>query len=169
MIYLTSKWIIRRPTRPLPSGKIKKTNALIIVVPCSLWINPCSICQLFIFWNLITIISIISYNYKIKNGFFRPYMMAGYNGCNVNFGASLFFIFQTMPQWKMGIIRSNPTLVSSILIALASCAVYFHVFILTSLSKSETTRELLRLKNELNLQKIQITYLIFLLISYHLQ
>jgi len=60
---------------------------------------------------------------------------------------------------------SNTGFNSYLLLALASCAVYFHVFILTSLSKSETMQEFLKIKNELNIQKIQVTYLLFLLIS----
>ncbi len=159
---------LERPTRPLPSGKIKKTNALIIAfllfsfgLILAAYVNYSSLGI-----SLLLIISIISYNYKIKNGFFRPYMMAGIRSLNVIYGASFVFdISNNITVENVDILISNPTLVSSILIALASCAVYFHVFILTSLSKSETTREFLRLKNGLNIQKIQITYLIFLLIS----
>ena len=82
--------------------------------------------------------------------FMAPVLYLTYQQCHIENGDHLI---------------SNATLVSSILLALASCAVYFHIFILTSLSKSETTREFLRVKNVLNIQKIQITYLIFLLIS----
>ncbi len=159
---------LERPTRPLPSGKIKKTNALLItVLMFSLGLILAALVNhVSLGISMLLIIGIISYNYRIKNGFFRPYLMAGLRSLNVIYGAS--YIFDISMRTSLG--NGDHLIFSTgynsfLLLTLASCAVYFHIFILTSLSKSETTKEFFRLKNQLNIQKIQITYLIFLLIS----
>jgi 4-hydroxybenzoate polyprenyltransferase len=146
-----------RPTRPLASGSIRKTNALLLVILMfSLGLILASfVNNSAVGISLLLIIGIIFYNYKIKNGFFRPYLMAGIRALNVIYGAS----------FVLDISNYSTGLSSFLLLALASCAVYFHIFILTSLSKSETTREFLRVKHVLNIQKIQIIYLVFLLVS----
>jgi len=148
---------LERPTRPLASGSIRKTNALLLtIVMFSLGLIIASfVNHSAVGISMLLIIGIISYNYKIKNGFFRPYLMAGIRALNVIYGAS----------FVLDISNYSTGLSSFLLLALASCAVYFHIFILTSLSKSETTREFLRVKNVLNIQKIQIIYLVFLLVS----
>ncbi|MDN5845500.1 MAG: UbiA family prenyltransferase [Candidatus Nitrosocosmicus sp.] len=159
---------LERPTRPLPSGKIKKTNALLItILMFSLGlILAAFVNQVSLGISLLLIVGIISYNYRIKNGFFRPYLMAAIRSLNVIYGASfLFDVSMTSPLENGDYLISNTGYTSILLLALASCAVYFHIFVLTSLSKSETTREFFKVKNMLNIQKIQITYLIFLLIS----
>src|SRR5688572_29299642 len=81
---------LERPTRPLPSGKIKKTNALLIaILMFSLGIiSAATVNYLAVGISLLMITCIISYNYRIKNGFFRPYMMAGIRSLNVIYGAS---------------------------------------------------------------------------------
>jgi 4-hydroxybenzoate polyprenyltransferase len=146
-----------RPTRPLASGSIRKTNALLLtILMFSLGLILASfVNNSAVGISLLLIIGIIFYNYKIKNGFFRPYLMAGIRALNVIYGAS----------FVLDISNYSTGLSSFLLLALASCAVYFHIFILTSLSKSETTREFLRVKHVLNIQKIQIIYLVFLLVS----
>lgn len=159
---------LERPTRPLPSSRIKKTNALLItVIMFSLglilaaFVNTAALGI-----SMLLIFSIVAYNYRIKNGFFRPYLMAGIRSLNVIYGASFVFDISMNSILENGdYLISNAGFSSYLLLALASCAVYFHIFILTSLSKSETTQEFLKIKNGLNIQKIQITYLIFLLIS----
>ncbi len=159
---------LERPTRPLPSGKIKKTNALLLaILMFSLGVILATfVNHLALGISMLLIIGIISYNYRIKNGFFRPYLMAGIRSLNVIYGASFVFSISNISTMDNGDnFISNTGFSSFLLLALASCVVYFHIFILTSLSKSETTREFLRVKNELNIQKIQITYIIFLLIS----
>ncbi|MDQ3083649.1 MAG: UbiA family prenyltransferase [Thermoproteota archaeon] len=159
---------LERPTRPLPSGRIKKTNALLItVIMFSLglilaaFVNSAALGI-----SMLLIFGIVTYNCRIKNGFFRPYLMAGIRSLNVIYGASFVFDISMNSTLENGdYLISNTGFSSYLLLALASCAVYFHIFILTSLSKSETTQEFLKIKNGLNIQKIQITYLIFLLIS----
>jgi 4-hydroxybenzoate polyprenyltransferase len=159
---------LERPNRPLPSGKIKKTNALLIaVLMFSLGLILAAFVNHVSFGiSLLLIVSILSYNYKFKNGFFRPYLMAGIRSLNVIYGASFIFDVSTTSALENGdYLISNTGFSPFLLLAVASCAVYFHIFILTSLSKSETTKEFFRIKNKLNIQKIQITYLLFLLIS----
>ena len=148
---------LERPTRPLASGSIRKTNALLLtILMFSLGLIIASfVNHSAVGISMLLIIGIISYNYKIKNGFFRPYLMAGIRALNVIYGAS----------FVLDISNYSTGLSSFLLLALASCAVYFHIFILTSLSKNETTREYLRVKGVLNIQKIQIIYLVFLLVS----
>jgi 4-hydroxybenzoate polyprenyltransferase len=159
---------LERPTRPLPSGKIKKTDALLIaVLMFSLGLILAALVNHISFGiSLLLIVSILSYNYRFKNGFFRPYLMAGIRSLNVIYGASFIFDVSTTSALENGdYLISNTGFSPFLLLAVASCAVYFHIFILTSLSKSETTKEFFRIKNKLNIQKIQITYLLFLLIS----
>ena len=148
---------LERPTRPLASGSIRKTNALLLtILMFSLGLIIASfVNHSAVGISMLLIIGIISYNYKIKNGFFRPYLMAGIRALNVIYGAS----------FVLDISNYSTGLSSFLLLALASGAVYFHIFILTSLSKSETTREFLRVKHVLNIQRIQIIYLVFLLVS----
>jgi 4-hydroxybenzoate polyprenyltransferase len=159
---------LERPTRPLPSGKIEKTNALLIaVLMFSLGLILAAFVNHVSFGiSLLLMVGILSYNYKFKNGFFRPYLMAAIRSLNVIYGASFIFDVSTISALENGdLLFSNSGFSPFLLLALASCAVYFHIFILTSLSKSETTQEVFRIKNKLNIQKIQITYLLFLLIS----
>ena len=84
---------LERPTRPLPSGSIKKTNALLLTILMfslglilATFVNPSALGI-----SMLLIIGIISYNYRIKNGFFRPYLMAGIRSLNVIYGASFVF------------------------------------------------------------------------------
>jgi 4-hydroxybenzoate polyprenyltransferase len=159
---------LERPTRPLPSGKIKKTNALLItILMFSLGIILAAfVNHISLGISILLLVGIVSYNYKFKNGFFRPYLMAGIRSLNVIYGASFVFDVSMISALENGEHLISDTGFSSfLLLALASCAVYFHIFILTSLSKSETTREFFKVKNILNIQKIQITYLLFLLVT----
>ncbi|HKX96549.1 MAG TPA: UbiA family prenyltransferase [Candidatus Nitrosocosmicus sp.] len=159
---------LERPTRPLPSGKIKKTNALLItILMFSLGIILAAfVNHISLGISILLLVGIVSYNYKFKNGFFRPYLMAGIRSLNVIYGASFVFDVSMISALENGeYLISDTGFFSFLLLALASCAVYFHIFILTSLSKSETTREFFKVKNILNIQKIQITYLLFLLVT----
>ena len=159
---------LERPTRPLPSGKIKKTNALLItILMFSLGIILAAfVNHISLGISILLLVGIVSYNYKFKNGFFRPYLMAGIRSLNVIYGASFVFDVSMISALENGEhLISDTGYFSFLLLALASCAVYFHIFILTSLSKSETTREFFEVKNILNIQKIQVTYLLFLLVT----
>ena len=159
---------LERPTRPLASGEIKKTNALLLtILMFSLGMFLASFVNLMALGiSVLLILGIISYNYRIKNGFFRPYLMAGIRSLNVLYGASFTFDISSQIVLDNGDhLRPNTGINSSLLLALASFAVYFHIFVLTSLSKSETAKQFSSVKNALNIQKIQIIYIIFLLIT----
>jgi 4-hydroxybenzoate polyprenyltransferase len=161
---------LERPNRPLPSGKIKKGKAiLIIVLLFSLGLALASfVNSTALGISLLLIAGIVAYNYKIKNGYFRPYLMAAIRALNVVYGASFIFdipITSAISREELMTPTSTSNFNPWLLLAVAASTVYFHIFILTSLSKSETAKEILRIKIKLNIQNIQIIYLIFLIIS----
>ena len=159
---------LERPNRPLPSGRIKKGKVILITVllfslglALGSLVTPTSLGI-----SLLLIAGIVAYNYRIKNGPFRPYLMAGIRALNVLYGAS--FIFDLPISNMVGSEESSiPTSNFNpwFLLTVASCTVYFHIFILTTLSKSETAQEFSRINVKPNIQNIQIVYLIFLIIS----
>jgi 4-hydroxybenzoate polyprenyltransferase len=161
---------LERPNRPLPSGRIKKGKAILITVllfslglVLATIVSPTAVGI-----SLLMIVGIIAYNYKIKNGYFRPYLMAAIRALNVIYGASFIFdIPITSIGSKQGIMipSSTSTLDPWLLLTVAASTVYFHIFVLTSLSKSEAAQEFSKIKIKLNIQNIQIIYLIFLIIS----
>ena len=163
---------LERPNRPLPSGRIKKGKAILITVllfslglALASIVNPTALGI-----SLLMIVGIVAYNYKIKNGYFRPYLMAAIRALNVIYGASSIFdipITSAVGSEEAWTLTSPSTsnLDPWLLLTVASCTVYFHIFILTSLSKSETAQEFSRIKIKLNIQNIKIIYLIFLVIS----
>jgi len=161
---------LERPNRPLPSGRIKKGKAILFTVLFfSIGLAFASLVNsTAVGISLLMIVGIIAYNYKIKNGYFRPYLMAAIRALNVIYGAS--FIFD-IPITSIGsregimIPSSTSNFDPWLLLTVAASTVYFHIFILTSLSKSETAQEFSRIKIKLNIQNIQIIYLIFLIIS----
>ena len=84
---------LERPNRPLPSGRIKKGKAILITVllfslglALASIVNPTALGI-----SLLMIVGIVAYNYKIKNGYFRPYLMAAIRALNVIYGASSIF------------------------------------------------------------------------------
>jgi 4-hydroxybenzoate polyprenyltransferase len=159
---------LERPNRPLPSGRIKKGKAiLIILLLFSIGLALASLVNsTAVGISMLLILGIVAYNYRIKNGFYRPYLMAGIRALNVIYGASFVFDIPITSALDNGDALSNSSNFSPwLLLTVASCTVYFHIFILTSLSKSETAQEFSKIKNKLNIQNIQIIYLIFLIIS----
>jgi 4-hydroxybenzoate polyprenyltransferase len=161
---------LERPNRPLPSGRIKKGKAILITVLLfSIGLALASLVNSTALGiSLLLIAGIVAYNYKIKNGYFRPYLMAAIRALNVIYGAS--FIFDIPVTSATSSEESlTPTSTSNLdpwlLLTVAASTVYFHIFILTSLSKSETAQEFSKIKIKLNIQNIQIIYLIFLIIS----
>ena len=159
---------LERPNRPLPSGRIKKGKAILITVLLfSLGLVLASLVNhTALGISLLLIVGIMAYNYKIKNGYFRPFLMAAIRALNVIYGASFIFdIPITSSDSSEGIMTANANFDPWLLLTVAASTVYFHVFILTSLSKSETAREFSRIKIKLSIQNIKIIYLIFLIIS----
>ncbi len=140
-------------------GKISKSTATILSVVffglgilLTLLINSIST----IVVSLFLVIMIISYNAKIKNGFFRPYLMGGIRATNIVFGASTFFNFSFFPN-------SYNLFVPALNLILLSLAVFIHTFTLTWLSKVETKTESDRVNMPLNFKNIYKKYLLILI------
>ncbi len=159
---------LERPNRPLPSGRIKKGKAIQITVllfslglALASLINPTALGI-----SMLLIAGIVAYNYKIKNGYFRPYLMAAIRALNVIYGASFIFdIPITSAVSNEQVLTPTSDYNPWVLLLVAASTVYFHIFILTSLSKSETAQEFSKNKIKLDIQNIKIIYLIFLIIS----
>ncbi len=159
---------LERPNRPLPSGRIKKGKAILVTVflfslglVLAALVNPTSLGI-----SLLLIVGIVAYDYRIKNGFFRPFLMAGIRSLNVIYGSSFVFDAPITSTFGSGeSLSPNSNLDPWLLLTVAACTVYFHIFILTSLSKSETLHEFSRIKIKPNIQNIQIIYLIVFIIS----
>jgi 4-hydroxybenzoate polyprenyltransferase len=159
---------LERPNRPLPSGRIKKGKAIQITVllfsvalALASLVNPTALGI-----SMLLIAGIVAYNYKIKNGYFRPYLMAAIRALNVIYGASFVFdIPITSAVSNRQVVTPTSDYNPWVLLLVAASTVYFHIFILTSLSKSETAQEFLKNKIKLDIQNTKIIYLIFLIIS----
>jgi 4-hydroxybenzoate polyprenyltransferase len=159
---------LERPNRPLPSGRIKKGKSIQITVllfslapALASLVNPTALGI-----SMLLIAGIVAYNYKIKNGYFRPYLMAAIRALNVIYGASFIFdIPITSAVSNEQVLTPTSDYNPWMLLIVAASTVYFHIFILTSLSKSETAQEFSKKKNKLDIQNIKIIYLIFLIIS----
>lgn len=126
---------IERPTRPLPSGKIKISVTIglsILFLGSGILLASFLSVTSFVISILMTI-GILSYNYKIKNGIFRPFLMGGIRSLNIFFGASTVFDFNI---FKTGDTFFNSFSIYSLY--LSSFAVFCHIFILTTLSSRET-------------------------------
>lgn len=151
---------IENSTRPLALGKISEIKATVLSIIffamgifLTLFINSIST----IIVSVLLVIMIISYNFKIKNGFFRPYLMAGIRATNIVFGASsTFFYFSSYSN-------SNYFLTAVLNLIFLSLAVFIHTFTLTWFSKVETKAESDRLNIQLNFKKIYKKYLISLI------
>jgi 4-hydroxybenzoate polyprenyltransferase len=161
---------LERPNRPLPSGRIKKGKAILITfllfslgLMFASIVNPTALGI-----ALLLVAGIIAYNYKIKNGFLRPYLMAAIRALNVIFGASFIFdipVTSAVSSEEVLTPTSTFNFDPWLLLTVAAFTVYFHIFILTSLSKYETAQEFSKFKIKLNIQNTQIIYLIFLIFS----
>ena len=154
----------------MPSGRIIKGKAVqIMVLLFSLGLVLASLVNSTAFGiSLLLIVGIVGYNYKIKNGYFRPYLMAAIRALNVIYGASFIFDIPITSAASSEVIMtptSNSNFSPWLLLTVAASTVYFHIFILTSLSKSETPQGFSKIKIKLNIQNIKIIYLIFLIIS----
>ncbi len=150
---------LENSTRPLVLGKISKSTATILSVVffglgifLTLLIN--SISTLVI--SLFLVMLIISYNAKIKNGFFRPYLMGSIRATNIIFGASTFFNFYFF-------FNFYDLFVANFNLILLSLAVFIHTFTLTWLSKFETKPESDRVNMPLNFKNIYKKYLLILI------
>lgn len=163
---------IQRSSRPLAQGAIsKKTATIICVIFFSLGLFLSTLVSITSFFiSIILSIGIISYNYKIKNGFFRPFLMGGLRFLNVIYGATLGLNFLETLLIDSEKIFSLVFLEIGInplgLLILCSTSVFIHIFTLTWISSKETYIEYSKQATgqEKRIQHIYVIYLMSLAI-----
>ena len=158
-----------RPNRPIPSGRISKRNALIMQIGLFLsgFVLSAFVSIMSILLAGLLIACIISYNYKLKNGYFRSYLMGGIRGLNILYGASFVLALPNLSQSNFFYSYINSADLESdlILMLIFVClSMFFHVFLLTFLSAKETTREFFSSTWNYNLKNICSAYLIYIAI-----
>ena len=161
---------IERPNRPLPSGAVQKKSAIILSVlffvsgfVLSLFVSIASAAI-----AALLVISILSYNYKLKNGFYRPFVMGAIRSLNLIFGFSFIFGFfdsNTFLQFSQAAIGYNVDLQVITLLSLSCLSIFFHIFVLTYISSKETTREYsMKNKKSISIKNLFFVYFFFLAI-----
>ena len=160
---------IERPNRPLSSGKVKKRNAIILLI---VFLGTGFVLSLFT--NLVTagtsgvlILSIVLYNYKLKSGFFRPFIMGAIRSLNIFYGFSSLFSFsgQTIFNTAFPIPTDYIYFEYLMLLSLVLVSVFFHIFMLTWISSKETSREFAQKgKKVIRIRTVYYIYITFLLI-----
>ncbi len=155
-----------RPNRPLPSGKINRSMAILLsalffgsgVLLSSLLTFTSTLISIFL------VVMILSYNYKLKNGLTRPFLMGGIRSLNVVYGASCNMDFLNGINEPTNTMYSYITLANLLFLALA---VYIHVFTLTFFSTRETKQDDKSLvEKPLNLKQVYVCYLLLFAIIY---
>ena len=107
---------------------------------------------------------ILSYNYKLKDGLARSFMMGGIRSLNVVYGASCNMDFLNSINEPTNTVYSYTTLANLLVLALA---VYIHVFKLTFLSTRETQQDDKSLvERPLNLRQVYVYYLLLFTMIY---
>jgi 4-hydroxybenzoate polyprenyltransferase len=171
-LFDTKTDMMERPGRPLPSGKIQRSYAYILLIlffgagfSLSLLLNPLSVGI-----SGLLIISILLYNYKLKNGLWRPFLMGGIRALNILFGFSILFSFSDQSVNNMLSKMNSGNIVetqSLLLLLIVLFSVFFHIFVLTYVSSRETAREFNSESNKkrINIKIILYTYTIFLFIN----
>jgi 4-hydroxybenzoate polyprenyltransferase len=155
---------IERPNRPLVSGKIKESTIILL----SILFFGTGIFLAFLLTfativvSIVLVIMILLYNYRLKNGKLRPFLMGGIRALNVIYGSTTTYIFFTTTNYDFFETSFINTTTNNLLIV--SFAIFFHIFTLTLLSKRETENENKQYKNSLNLKNIYIVYLIIFII-----
>ncbi len=159
---------IERPNRPLSSGKIKKSTA--VLLSAIFFGTGVFLSSLLTFTStlisILLVVMILLYNYKLKNGLTRPFLMGGIRSLNVIYGASCNMDLLNGINWPTNTVYSYITLAN--LLAL-SLAVFIHVFTLTFLSTRETQQDEKGLvERPLNLKRIYACYLFLFTMIYFL-
>lgn len=170
-LFDTKTDMMERPGRPLPSGKIQRSHVYILLIlffgagfSLSLLLNPLSVGI-----SGLLIVSILLYNYKLKNGLWRPFLMGGIRVLNIIYGFSNLFSFSDQSLNSMvskmnsgNIVETQPLL----LLLLVLFSVFFHIFVLTYVSSRETAREFNSESNKkrINIKIILYAYTIFLVV-----
>lgn len=161
---------IERPNRPLPSNKVQRKYAVIILI---VFFSAGFLISLL--FNYVTasisgllIVSILVYNYKLKNGGLRPFVMGGIRALNIVYGFSILFGFY-VPPFDVTLssldLEKSIVIQSSGLFYLVLVSVFFHIFVLTFVSSRETKREYTSdSTNRINIKIILYVYTIFLFI-----
>jgi 4-hydroxybenzoate polyprenyltransferase len=134
---------VERPRRPIPSGSVSKKNALLILV--FFFLIGLSLSTIAgaasLLVSVLLIIGILTYNYKIKNGFFRPYLMGLIRGLNILYGFSFVFgssiNFQTLSDNFFMNYQNTEYHNLFWIVVLVTMAMFFHVLLLTHISKKE--------------------------------
>jgi 4-hydroxybenzoate polyprenyltransferase len=134
---------VERPGRPIPSGSVPKKNALLILVlfftgglGLSILAGPVSLLV-----SVLLVTGILTYNYKIKNGFFRPYLMGLIRAINILYGFS--FVISSLinfhtPFYIFFMDYQNAEYHDFFwILVLVTLSMFFHVLLLTHISKRE--------------------------------
>jgi 4-hydroxybenzoate polyprenyltransferase len=159
---------IERPNRPLSSGNIKKPTAVLLsalffgsgVFLSSLLTFTSTLISIFL------VVMILLYNYKLKNGLTRPFLMGGIRSLNVLYGASCNMGFLNSINEPTDAVYVYITLTNLLVLAIA---VFIHVFTLTFLSTRETQQDNKSLvERPLNLKRVYVIYLLLFTIIYFL-
>ncbi|HEX2170344.1 MAG TPA: UbiA family prenyltransferase [Nitrososphaera sp.] len=118
-----------RPRRPLPSGNISKTRALVIAIialvianTIALILSPVSLAV-----SLALTLAIIAYDYKLKHGLSGPFAMGGTRFLNVIYGASPVLLYLDNQSY--------------VIVGVAAGSLFLYTISITVLSKKETGTE----------------------------
>ena len=118
-----------RPRRPLPSGNISKTRALVIAIiallianTIALILSPVSLAV-----SLALTLAIIAYDYKLKHGLSGPFAMGGTRFLNVIYGASPVLLYLDNQSYAI--------------VGVAAGSLFLYTISITVLSKKETGTE----------------------------
>ncbi len=155
-----------RPNRPLSSGKIKKSTAVLLSV--LFFGTGVFLSSLLTFTStlisILLVVMILLYNYKLKNGLARPFLMGGIRSLNVIYGASSNMDILNSINEPVDAVYAYITLTNLLVLAIA---VFIHVFTLTFLSTRETQQDDRSLaERPLNLKRVYIIYLLLFTIIY---
>lgn len=160
---------IERPNRPLSSGKVQKKHAIILLI-CLFSIGF----LLSLLVNLVAagvcgalILSIVLYNYKLKSGVLRPFVMGGIRSLNIFYGFSSLFGYtgQSIKNTEAELAFYNINSESLMLLCLVLASIFFHVYVITWVSSRETAREFAdKNKKIISVKAVYYAYITFLVI-----
>ena len=158
---------IQRPARPLVLGKINVSTTIILSI---LFLSSGVLLSFFFkstttMISLILVILILLYNYKLKNGPMRPFVMGSIRSANIIYGSSPNNDFLNNTNYGINhdiIFNQTITLIT------LTIAVFIHIYTLTLLSKRETEDENKELKKKLSLKRIYKNYLFAFIILFSL-
>jgi len=147
-----------RPNRPLPSGKINKNTTIFLsfLFLGSGFLLALSMSLTSALVSVILVMMILSYNYKLKNGVSRPFLMGSIRALNVFYGSTSNNDFLQNSYFN-GSSSMDYTILVNLLIA--TVAVFVHIFTLTLISTRETVVEIKKFKKLINLKNVYVTYL----------